>query len=400
MTTPANRRSAARRPRPVAALLLCAALAAATRAQTPPDTRDQPADKEWTPKSGVDVHARLILRQTQARRQTDAVIWVHPDQPAYSTVIVADPAADRLFVYDATGKCLQRVPAINATEVDLRYDVNLGDNRRGDVVVALRRSKFGRLLIYAVDAKTRTLTRLDNNRVYVGDMQAMCLYKSLTSDKLYAVVAETTGAIRYYELIPDEDGGLTKSRERGAHHQVLGACEGLLADDENAALYVAEKDRCIYRYGAEPDDPAKGKPLVLARNDDLGDTMTDMAMYTRADGAGYLLVAGTDAGRICVYDRRDPKRYLGSFVVRGCDSPATIAAVSVPMLAPFDRGLVVCHDNRRSRHTGPRLVPWRKLAGHLQLPDEPKAATPWRPRNAARLQPSPTPADKTPPRRR
>jgi hypothetical protein len=57
------------------------------------------------------------------------------------------------------------------------------------------------------------------------------------------------------------------------------------------------------------------------------------------------------------------------------------------MLEPFDRGLVICQDNRRSRHVGPRVVPWREIAASLALPDEPRRATTWRPRKAALLTP-------------
>src|SRR5687768_12690185 len=58
----------------------------------------------------------------------DAAIWVHPTDPARSTIIGTDKQGG-LAVYDQVGRELYYYPDGKMNNVDLRYDFPLGDAR-------------------------------------------------------------------------------------------------------------------------------------------------------------------------------------------------------------------------------------------------------------------------------
>jgi hypothetical protein len=112
--------------------------------------RPQTSPKEWTPRSGATVRGRLVLRHSRTRLQNDMAVWIHPREPTFSVVITADEEAGLLSLYDMTGQLLQSIPAPGAGALDLRYDVDLGNGRRGDVVVALNPATPVSLVEYLV----------------------------------------------------------------------------------------------------------------------------------------------------------------------------------------------------------------------------------------------------------
>src|SRR5262245_42873205 len=67
------------------------------------------------------VESTVSCNDERARDQDDLCIWVHPTNPAQSAVIAADKAANRLWVYDLTGKTLQSLPAKRPGNIDVRY---------------------------------------------------------------------------------------------------------------------------------------------------------------------------------------------------------------------------------------------------------------------------------------
>src|SRR5262245_20852475 len=81
----------------------------------------------------------------------DAAVWVHPTEPALSTVIGTDKLAG-LSVFDLSGQELQFLPEGQVNNVDLRYGFPLGGLRVTVVAASVRGTN--RLALYAVEPNT------------------------------------------------------------------------------------------------------------------------------------------------------------------------------------------------------------------------------------------------------
>ena len=52
------------------------------------------------------IAATVRCADSGAQDQDDMCVWVHPAEPALSTIIASDKEADKLFVYGLDGKAL------------------------------------------------------------------------------------------------------------------------------------------------------------------------------------------------------------------------------------------------------------------------------------------------------
>lgn len=66
------------------------------------------------------VRPAAVCLDPAAIDQDDMCLWVHPSDPALSTVIVADKKAYKLFVYDLQGTTLQALDVPKPGNIDLR----------------------------------------------------------------------------------------------------------------------------------------------------------------------------------------------------------------------------------------------------------------------------------------
>ena len=81
-----------------------------------------------------------------------------------------------------------------------------------------------------------------------------CLYQNRRTHKYYAFANDKNGAVEQWELFDNGSGKVDGVRVRS--FDVGSQTEGMVADDQLGYLYVGEEDVGIWRYGAEPNDPA------------------------------------------------------------------------------------------------------------------------------------------------
>jgi len=316
------------------------------------------------------VEATVTLRDDAVSDQDDMCIWVHPREPSRSTIITSDKAAGKLFVYDLAGKTVQSIPAGRPGNIDLRYGFALA-GRKVDVV-AFNQRKGDEVWVFAVDAATRKLLRVDNGKIETRTNYGGTLFRSPKTSKLYFLSVCTTA--EQIELLDDGSG---KVAGKTVRQWKIGYSEGAVGDDEAGMLFIAEEDGGVWAIGGEPTDPTPGRRVARVGADGLRGDVEGLAIYHRPGGGGYLLVSNQSRDRFGVYGRRTPHRYLGSFAVRGARDTDGIDVTNVPLGRAFPRGLFACHSGV-SGGCPVLLTPWDRIAG--ALPTALTIDTSWDPR--------------------
>ncbi|NYD44461.1 3-phytase [Actinomadura luteofluorescens] len=181
--------------------------------------------------------------------------------------------------------------------------------------------------------------------------------------------------------------------------------EGMVADPENGVLFAAQEDVGIWRiplgggspqlvdkvreygvpasYDPETEECAPSGPDPGAGGTHLTADAEGLSIYRQDDGEGYLLASSQGDDTFVVYDRQDPRRYLGHFRVAPgatvdgsevCDG----AMVTSAPVGGFGKGLLVVHDGVNTpvvtdgngevrENTNFKLVDWEDVADPLDL---------------------------------
>ena len=106
----------------------------------------------------------------------DPAIWVHPDDPASSTIIGTDKLGG-LAVYDLDGDQIQYLADGDLNNVDLRDGFRLGGE--SVTLVTAADSTTPRLAIYRVNPSTRELVDVAAREIELGiAAYGSCMYRS------------------------------------------------------------------------------------------------------------------------------------------------------------------------------------------------------------------------------
>ena len=332
----------------------------------------QQAARPGTVGPSAPVAARVVLRDAAARDQDDMCVWVHPTDPAQSTVIASDKAAGKLFVYDLAGKTIQSLAAGSPGNIDVRYGFALGG--KAVDVVAFNQRRGSQVWVYAVDPATRTLRRVDDGHIDTEDNYGGTLYQSRKTGKLYFF-----STCRLAEQVELADNGKGQVAGKLVRSWRIGYTEAAVADDEHGKVYYGEEARGVWEVGAEPGDPAPGKLVAPVGEHGLRADVEGLAIYHLPGGEGYLLVSNQSRDCFHVYERTGGHRFLGAFTVQGARDTDGIDVANVALGAAFGKGLFACHSGT-SGACPVLLARWDDIAGRLNPPL--KIDTSWGPRKA------------------
>jgi 3-phytase len=295
----------------------------------------------------------------------DPCIWMHPTDPALSTIIGTDKKAG-LAVYDLAGYQLQYITDIRPNSVDIRYNFPLGKQQVALVGISNRSSDT--LRFYDVDPQTRLLQNASPAIKTGVDVYGFCLYHSPHSGYYYAFVTSENGAVQQWELSSTSSGRVKATLVRS--FSVDSEAEGCVADDEYAVLYLAEKTRGIWKYAAEPTVEATRTLVDMTgwQGHLLGD-VEGLTLYYASDGTGYLIASDQGADKFVVYRREGNNDYIMSFKTRSNKNIDSVRGtegidlVNVPLGPTFPFGVFVAQDNNNTpEHQNFKLVPWETIA--------------------------------------
>jgi 3-phytase len=303
----------------------------------------------------------------------DAAIWVHPDDPSRSVVIGTDKADGGLAIYDLTGRQIQYLETGKLNNIDLRNGFAL-EGEGTALLIATNRSE-DTMEAFRVEPATRRLSPIpaSNNRAGFPVL-GTCMYRSPSSGKFYVFITERKGGRVEQWEVKEGGAGVTFSRLRAL--DVGGESEGCVADDEKALLYIAEQDRGIWRYGAEPDS---GNDRVRLGSvgwfGHLSPDIEGLAIYKAGEFGGYLIASSQGDDTFHLYDRASGV-HLGAFqitegVVDSVSETDGIDVASVPLGPAFPNGLFVAQDGQnegpdgRKERQNFKFVRWEAIARHF-----------------------------------
>jgi 3-phytase len=355
-------------------LLRWDAIAAALKVQTFPPQDPRRFPPVVTHVATPSVETEPVLDQGDAA--DDPAIWIHPRDPARSLIIGAQKKRG-IEVYDLGGKRVQVLADGRTNNIDLRQGVEIGGKRR-DVVAGSNRDART-LTLYEVDVNTGRLSDAVAAPIPtgLGDPYGLCMYHSARSGKLYVFINDPDkGDFRQWEVeaVGNKLGGkLVREFTVGTQ------AEGCVADDETGALYIAEEDVGLWRYGAEPDAGTDRRQLdSTGEGGHLTADAEGVAIFRGKDGAGYLVLSNQGADNYAVYRREGDNAFIGHFSIvandelgiDGASETDGLDVTSTPLGKAFPQGLVVVQDGRNITPTETqnfKLVPWERVAAALGL---------------------------------
>jgi 3-phytase len=299
----------------------------------------------------------------------DPAIWVHPEKRALSTVIGTDKLGG-LAVYGLGGRRLHYYADGEINNVDLRYGFPLA-GRRVTLVVASNYDSSNSIRVYRVNPRNRGLVYVAARTLSVGgDIYGICMYRSPVNGRYYAFATMKDGEVEQWRLFGTPAGKVGARRVRS--FDVGSVTEGCVADDRLRRFYVAEEDKGIWRYGAEPG--AGASRVRVDRTGSGGHLTADAEGLTiyRAEGKrGYLLASSQGSSDYTVYRRGGENHYVGRFSIAagrvdGTDTTDGIDVVSARLGPTFKQGLFVAQDNTNpGGNQNFKLVPWQRIAHHF-----------------------------------
>jgi 3-phytase len=277
----------------------------------------------------------------------DPAIWVHPDDPALSTIVGTDKEGG-LAVYDLAGRQLQYLPDGKMNNVDIRGGFPLG-GRAVSLVTAGNRTDDS-IAIYQVDPATRRLESVAARAVTTVEVYGSCMYRSPKTGAYYYFVNSKQGDVEQWELFDDGRGKVDARKVRG--FSVGSQTEGCVADDELGRLYIGEEEVAIWRYGAEPEDGAERVQVDLAgAGRRLTSNIEGLTIIYGEGQAGYLIASSQGSHSYAIY-RRDDNAYVASFAIGagggidGVTDTDGIDATAASLGPAFPRGLFVAQDGK------------------------------------------------------
>jgi 3-phytase len=301
----------------------------------------------------------MQLVSPEVKDQDDMCVWKHPTHPAQSTVICSDKSSNSVFVYDLAGKLLQRIEISKPGNVDIRQSVRF-DGGPIDLVVLNQRADGFKLCVFKVNIETHQLERLDNNQLLTGPNYGGCMYHSKATGRVFFICTSDQGTVEQHELLSDGKGGIRGQKVRS---WPIGKCEGAVADDQAAAVYISEEKRGVWKFDAEPDAPTAGTLIAKVGEHGLKGDVEGLAIVSDSKGTGLLLVSDQGANRFAVYQRQQPYNFVGEFSVSGAQDSDGIE-LSVADFGPqFPQGFFACHTDRVPR--GVLLTPWHNILAKL-----------------------------------
>jgi 3-phytase len=297
----------------------------------------------------------------------DPAVWVHPSNPALSTVIGTDKRGG-LAVYGLDGQQLQYVPDGRLNNVDLRAGFPIG-GRSIALVAASNRNNT--IALYQVNPTTRLLEHIAARSIATGVGYGACMYRSPASGKYYYFGNSEQGAVEQWELFATSAGKVdaTKVREFDVGSQT----EGCVADDQLGHLYIGEESKGIWKYGAEPTaGETRTQVDKTGSGGHLAADVEGLAIYDAGAGRGYLIASSQGDNTYVIYRREAANAYVATFEIVAAGRIDAVSqtdgiAVTSANLGPaFPQGLFIAQDGENDNcNQNFKFVPWLSIAAAI-----------------------------------
>lgn len=298
----------------------------------------------------------------------DPCIWINKLDSSRS-LIIGTNKKEGLEVYNMRGQLVQNFPVGRLNNVDIRYNVPFGGDTV-DVIVATNRT-HNSLSVFTINQQFMHVKNVSNTDLMsqVEEVYGFALGKSVSTHQLFAFVVGKDGTFEQWEL-NGETGKFTGEIVRT--HKFNTICEGIVADDFNQKVFVAEENVGIWKMDMAPKATQKPTQIAEVNKVELMDDLEGMAIYYADSTTGYLLASVQGSNSYAIFERQTPHQYLGSFTVtdsNGIDGVQETDGLDVTNQAVmgFPNGLFIAQDgfnmnNGTLVNQNFKLVDWQQIA--------------------------------------
>lgn len=300
----------------------------------------------------------------------DPAIWIHPVDINQSRIIGTNKK-DGLAVYDLDGEQVFYYSVGKINNIDNRYNFPLSGDTI-DVLVGSNRTN-NTLLIQKINKEDGSLEDIAARDIVsaVDDVYGISMYKSQKTSNYYAFLNGKNGVIEQYLLIATPENKIDVELVRTL--KLDSQPEGMVADDENATLYVGEEEKGIWKFGAEPDDTTPKSFIAKsgADNEFIEYDVEGLALYYAKNGEGYLIASSQGNFSYAIFSRNGNNDYITSFritddVIDGVEETDGLDVLNLALGDKFPNGLLVVQDgfnykNDTLQTQNFKLVSWDKI---------------------------------------
>lgn len=301
----------------------------------------------------------------------DIAILNHPNIKDGSIIIATDKKRG-LEIYNTKGEKIYDYPIGRVNNVDLRKGFYLGGkkhtlvmstNRTDNTITAhILQEKSGILM----DVQARPL-KSNLKKIY-----GFAMYKSKTG-KMYAFCSGKSGKIEQWEIFEQDkkvDGKILRTFEVGSQ------TEGMAADDSYGKIYIAEENKGLWCYDAEPNSKTKRKKIISVDAPNMAADFEGVTIYKTNEKKGFVILSSQGNNSYAVFDRIT-NQYLGSFrLIDGNEIDGTSDTDGIDVSSSFGsehpKGILIAQDganteNKDTLHQNFKIIDWRKIVKALNL---------------------------------
>lgn len=303
----------------------------------------------------------------------DPAVWLHPDTPEQSLILGTNKRRG-LFVYDLSGKELQRLDVGRVNNVDVRSGA-IWQGRQVDLAAASNRD-LNTIALFAIDRSTRLVSLITNVETPLSEVYGLCLYQN-ASGQIHAFINDENGTYLQYALHVDEPqwrGDLVRE------FRVQSQPEGCVANDRTGDLFVGEEDVGIWLIGADPDSGTGLQEVARVDGVLLHDDIEGLALYSERTATGvqdYLVTSSQGNDSYVVMAAVPPCQPLGAFrvgmtldsMIDGSSETDGLEVSSANLGGVYSAGIMIVQDGRNVMPAEPqnfKLINWSAIQEILE----------------------------------
>ncbi|KAB1068320.1 phytase [Tamlana haliotis] len=273
-----------------------------------------------------------VITEHTLHDSDDPAIWINPNDASKSIIFGTDKNTEgAIYAFNLDGKVIEdkTVRGLKRpNNIDLEYGFKVNDSTETAIIAFTERErKVFRL--YAVPE----MIPLDNGGYSVfenaveeeGDSpMGIALYKSATSNKIYAIVGRKNGPadgyLHQYELSSDSLGVHAKLVREFGKFSGKKEIEAIAVDNENGFVYYSDEMHGVRKYHAEP---SKGNEEVATIGGEHFERDIEGLAIAKYEDRGFLIVSNQQAHTFNIFDLDTlafiKELNLGTVETDGCD---------------------------------------------------------------------------------
>jgi 3-phytase len=316
------------------------------------------------------IEVEVICDADQGSDHDDMCIWLHPEDPAQSTIISSDKDKNELVVYDLNGDELYSYsPGHRPGNIDIIYNFPLNGEFIDLIGFNARDPSPPQFVFYTVDQQTRELVELGSvvtTDPWSAELYGFCLYRSPNNHEYYAFGSDYQSRIQQYRVFDDGTGKIAMEHKRTWQNGSANETEGMVTDLERGLLYAGNEQQGIYVYKADEGETTDTVRFIPVKESVLAADVEGLTIYYAKDGKGYLIASSQGQNYFSVFEREGDNDFVRRFSIRGVERTDGIDVLNVPLNSTFSSGIFACHNDKVEPHAV-HLVKWEDIALH-ELP--------------------------------